>query len=38
MKNNLAAQILLDQLKDAHKWLEATMEGVDDKVAAFMPP
>jgi hypothetical protein len=36
--SNPAVTILLEQLKDAHKWLEETMEGVTDDVAHFMPP
>lgn len=30
--------LLLEQLKDAHGVVEATMDGVTDEVAAFMPP
>ncbi len=36
--NNLATQILVEQLKAAHGALEQTMEGVTDEVAHFMPP
>lgn len=36
--NNLATEILLNQLKAAHASLEQTMEGVTDEVAHFMPP
>lgn len=38
MANNIAVTMLLEQLKDAHKWLEETMEGVTNEVAAFQPP
>lgn len=38
MNNKTAVNLLLEQLKDAHQWLEATMEGVTDEVAAFVPP
>lgn len=38
MKEKTAVNILLEQLKEAHQWLEGTMEGVTDEVAAFMPP
>lgn len=38
MKDNIAVNLLLEQLKDAHTWLEGTMEGVTDEVAAYMPP
>ncbi len=37
MKNKVAVNILLEQLQDAHKWLEGTMDGVTNEVAAFMP-
>lgn len=36
--NNFAVQILLDQLFQAHRVLDQTMEGVTDEVAHFMPP
>lgn len=36
-KNAFAATILLEQLKDAHNWLNQTMNGVTDKVAAYQP-
>ncbi|MGH7204007.1 MAG: DinB family protein [Candidatus Levyibacteriota bacterium] len=36
--NNLATQILLQQLKAAHTTLEQTMEGVTDQIAHFVPP
>jgi len=35
--NNLATEVLLNQLKAAHIALEGTMEGVTDEVASFMP-
>ncbi len=38
MNNKIAVAVLLEQLKDAHQWIEATMEGVTNEVAAFMPP
>lgn len=36
--NNVASQILLNQLKAVHGVLEQTMDGVTDEVAHFMPP
>lgn len=38
MSNTIATSLLLEQLRSAHQNLEATMEGVTDEVAAFMPP
>ena len=38
MNNKIGVNILLEQIKDAHQWLEATMEGVTNEIAAFMPP
>ncbi len=38
MANTTAVAILLEQLKEAHKWTDETMKGVTDKVAAYMPP
>ena len=35
---NLATQILVEQLKAVHSSLEQTMDGVTDEVAHFMPP
>ena len=35
---NLATEILVNQLKTAHKVIELTMEGVTDEVAHFSPP
>jgi hypothetical protein len=35
---NPATQILLTQLKEAHKYMDQTMDGVTNEVAAFMPP
>lgn len=37
MKSKVASQILTEQLKDAHNWLNQTMDGVTDKVAAYKP-
>src|SRR5258708_7740972 len=36
--NNLAVEILLNQLKTAHNTLEQTMKGVTEEVAHYMPP
>lgn len=36
--NNLAVEILLNQLKAAHQTLELTMVDVTDEVAQYMPP
>jgi len=36
--NNLATEVLLNQLKAVHSSLEQTMDGVTDEVAHFMPP
>lgn len=33
-----AVSVLLEQLKDAHQAISATMDGVTDEVAAFTPP
>ncbi len=38
MKNKIAVNLLVEQLTEAHKWIEATMEGVTNEVAAHMPP
>lgn len=37
MNNNFAVTLLLDQLKDAHKNLELTLDGVTNEIAAFQP-
>jgi hypothetical protein len=37
MNKKIAVQILLKSLKDAHMYMEQTMDGVTDDVAAFMP-
>lgn len=34
---NTATDLLLEQLQDAHKNLESTMEGVTNAVAAYQP-
>ncbi len=36
--NNLATEVLLNQLKAVHSSLEQTMDGVTNEVAHFMPP
>ncbi len=38
MSQNAAVYLLLDQLKEAHNYMNQTMEGVTNEVAAFMPP
>lgn len=38
MSQSLAAKILHEQLKSSHEYMEQTMEGVTDQVAAFKPP
>lgn len=36
--SKIAVTILLEQLKEAHKHMNGTMQGVTNEVAAFMPP
>lgn len=38
MTENLATQLLLEQLKDAHKYMDQTMEGVTNEIASYVPP
>ncbi len=38
MANTTAVSVILQDLKDAHMYIEQTMDGVTDEVAAFMPP
>lgn len=38
MNQSLAVSLLVDQIKEGHEAVEATMEGVTPEVAAFMPP
>jgi hypothetical protein len=36
--NKIAVNLLHEQLKDSHHWMEETMQGVTNEIAAFMPP
>lgn len=38
MNKNIAAQLLLELLRDGHQYMNQTMEGVTNEVASFMPP
>lgn len=38
MKQNIAKDMLFEQLTEVHKWFMQTLDGVTDEVAAFMPP
>lgn len=37
MDKTVAVKILLNDLKQAHAYLEQTIEGVNNDIAAFMP-